>query len=97
VQQNVQVARALPEDDALMSPREQAMTNNPLHDSFGEMAGMKFVEVPPTPNAGLFSPRETGFPRDPFFSFGRPGQVTDPRSPPTRGEAPIVRSIDELL
>ncbi|KAI1854585.1 hypothetical protein JX266_000703 [Neoarthrinium moseri] len=99
-QQDVHVTRALPDDDALMSPRAETMTNNPLHDSFGEMAGMKFVEVPPTPNEeqlGLFSPRETMFPRDPFYPFGRPTQVTDPRSPPTKGETPIVRSIDEVL
>ncbi|KAH6654134.1 dual specificity phosphatase [Truncatella angustata] len=96
----VHVTRAFPEDDALMSPRAETMTNNPLHDSFGEMAGLKFVEVPPTPPApseGLFSPRQMGFPRDPFQSFVRPTQVADPRSPPMKGEAPIVRSIDELL
>ncbi|KAK9779584.1 hypothetical protein AB5N19_12728 [Seiridium cardinale] len=93
----VQITRALPDDDALMSPRAETMTSNPLHDSFGEMAGMKFVEVPPTPSEGLFSPRQTLFPRDPFQPFGRPPQVKDPRSPPTKGETPIVRSIDELL
>ncbi|KAI8313832.1 Tyrosine-protein phosphatase pmp1 [Colletotrichum sp. SAR11_59] len=91
------VAVALPEDAALMSPRAETMTNNPLHDAYNEFAGMRFVEVPPTPSEGLFSPRETMFPRDPFFPFGRPTQVADPRSPPTKGETPIVRSIDELL
>lgn len=84
-------------DGALMSPRAEMMTNNPLHDSFGEMAGMKFVEAPAEPAGGLFSPRESKFPRNPFGAFGRPAQVVDPRSPPTKGEAPIVRSIDELL
>lgn len=94
------MTRAQPDDDALMSPRAETMTNNPLHESFSDMAGMKFVEVPPSPSEsseGLFSPRQTVFPRDPFYQFGRPTQVADPRSPPTKGETPIVRSIDELL
>ncbi|KAI1393714.1 dual specificity phosphatase [Hypoxylon trugodes] len=94
----VSVAPALPEDDdALMSPRAETMTNNPLHDSYSEMAGMKFVEQPPTPSEGLFSPRQSMFPRDPLFPFGRPTQMADPRSPPTKGETPIVRSIDDVL
>lgn len=91
------LAPALPDDDALMSPRAETMTNNPLHDSYSEMTGLKFVESPPTPSEGLFSPRQTMFPRDPFYPFGRPTQVADPRSPPTKGETPIVRSIDDVL
>ncbi|KAI1247709.1 hypothetical protein MGN70_011600 [Eutypa lata] len=86
-----------PDEDTLMSPRAETMTNNPLHDSYSELSGMKFIEQPPTPNEGLFSPRTTMFPRDPLFPFGRPSQVADPRSPPTRGETPIVRSIDDML
>ncbi|KAK6841371.1 hypothetical protein PG987_002231 [Apiospora arundinis] len=100
VDQDTHMTRSLPDDDALLSPRAETMTNNPLHDSLGEMAGMKFVEVPPTPKEpsdGFFSPRSTMFPRDPFNPFVRPTQVTDPRSPPTKGETPIVRSIDEVL
>ncbi|WYZ40537.1 hypothetical protein EsH8_IV_000878 [Colletotrichum jinshuiense] len=93
---HVAVVGALPNDAALLSPRAETMTNNPLHSTCGEL-GMRFVEVPPTPSEGLFSPRETMFPRDPFYPFGRPTQVADPRSPPTKGETPIVRSIDELL
>ncbi|KAI1338028.1 hypothetical protein F5Y15DRAFT_141120 [Xylariaceae sp. FL0016] len=93
----VSMAPALPDDDALMSPRVETMTNNPIHDSFSGMAGMQFVESPPTPTEGLFSPRETMFPRDSFFPFGRPAQVKDPRSPPTKGETPITRSIDDVL
>lgn len=92
------------DDEPLMSPRAETMTNNPLHDQlhdqFAELSsGMRFVEVPPTPGEDneLFSPRETMFPRDPFFPFGRPTQVDDPRSPPTKGETPIVRSIDEFI
>jgi tyrosine-protein phosphatase len=87
----------LPAEDTLMSPRVETMTNNPIHDSFSELSGMKFVEVPPTPTEGLFSPRETMFPRNPLFPFGRPSQVADPRSPPTKGETPITRSIDDVL
>ncbi|KAH8157083.1 hypothetical protein CIB48_g11163 [Xylaria polymorpha] len=91
------IAPALPQDDTLMSPRVETMTNNPLHDSFSELSGMKFVESPPTPTEGLFSPRETMFPRNPWLPFGRPSQIADPRSPPTKGETPITRSIDDVL
>lgn len=98
VERKITIIGAYPEDDALMSPRLEAMTNNPLHDPQPEVAGMHFVESPPTPTDGLFSPREGSFPRDPFgFGFGRPSPVADPRSPPTKGEAPIVRSIDDML
>ncbi|EHA52960.1 tyrosine-protein phosphatase pmp1 [Pyricularia oryzae 70-15] len=91
-------AATFEDDDALMSPRVETMTNNPLHDPFGsDFAGLRLVEQPPTPNDGLFSPRATVFPRDPFRPFARPTQVADPRSPPTKGETPIVRSIDELI
>ncbi|KAI1375044.1 hypothetical protein F4677DRAFT_152469 [Hypoxylon crocopeplum] len=93
----ITIAPAMPDDDALMSPRVETMTNNPLRDSYSELAGMKFVESPPTPSDGLFSPRQTMFPRDPFYPFGRPPQTADPRSPPTKGETPIVRSIDEMI
>ena len=89
--------RTFPEDAALMSPRAETMTKNPLHDPFAGLAGMQFVEVPPTPSEGLFSPRESMFPRDPFYPFTRPTQVQDPRSPPTTGETPIVRSIDDMI
>ncbi|PHH61814.1 hypothetical protein CDD81_7917 [Ophiocordyceps australis] len=89
-------------DEALMSPRAETMINNPLH-TMSQVAGMRFAEAPPTPTGGLFSPREPTFPRDPFSffgrvsAFGRPPQVADPRSPPTKGEAPIYRSIDDIL
>ncbi|KAI1646154.1 DSPc-domain-containing protein [Daldinia loculata] len=96
-ERDILVATVPPDDDTLMSPRAEIMTDNPLHDSYSEMAGMKFVEVPPTPSEGLFSPRQSMFPRDPFYPFGRPTQVADPRSPPTKGETPIVRSIDDVL
>lgn len=95
---HVEIIRGFPDDAALLSPRAEVMTKNPLHESFTTgFSGMQFVEVPPTPSEGLFSPRETMFPRDPFFPFGRPIQVADPRSPPTQGETPIVRSIDEII
>ena len=85
------------DDVVLMSPRAETMTNNPLHDPFAGLAGMQFIEVPPTPQEGLFSPRQSLYPRDPLFPFGRPPQIADPRSPPTKGETPIVRSIDEMI
>jgi tyrosine-protein phosphatase len=90
------------DEPAVLSPRVEAMTTIPLPD-VPEVAGMRFVESSPTPTEGLFSPRESSFPPDPFsffgrmMGFGRPAQAADPRSPPTRGEAPIIRSIDEIL
>lgn len=108
IERHVQAVPIMPENVALQSPRAETMTNNPVHDSYAELSAMRFVEVPPTPSMQffspiaetsqdrLFSPRETEFPRG--FSFTpRPRQVSDPRSPPTKGEAPIVRSIDEIL
>ena len=100
--QVVSLETGYPDDSALLSPRAEEMTTNPLHSS-PDVAGMRFAESPPTPTQGLFSPREVSFPQDafPFFGnsigFGRPTQAADPRSPPTKGEAPIVRSIDEYL
>lgn len=85
------------DDRALMSPRAETITNNPFHESFNKFAGLQFVEVPPTPSEGLFSPRENMFPRDPCFPLGPAKLPEDPRSPPIQGEAPIVRSIDEVL
>ncbi|KAH7037864.1 uncharacterized protein B0I36DRAFT_236331 [Microdochium trichocladiopsis] len=94
-----QIAAAPQDEDALLSPRAEIMTDNPIHSKFAEasMPGLHFVEQPPTPNEGLFSPRQTMFPRDPFNPYGRPAQIADPRSPPTQGETPIVRSIDDVL
>lgn len=84
--------------DSLMSPRVEAMMNNPLRGfSASSLAGRRFMEMPPTPTVGLFSPRETGFPKDPFGSLARPSNAADPRSPPMRGEASIVRSIDDII
>jgi tyrosine-protein phosphatase len=98
VDHSVTIMRGFPDDSALLSPRAEVMTMNPLHESLAAgIAGLHLVEVPPTPSDDLFSPRQSMFPRDPFYPFGRPSQVADPRSPPTKGETPIVRSIDEML
>ena len=94
---HVSIMRGFPDDAALLSPRAETMTDNPIHQSLSGLTGMQFVEVPPTPSDGVFSPRETLFPRDPYYPFGRPVQTADPRSPPTKGESPIVRSIDEMI
>lgn len=92
------IMRDFSDDAALMSPRAETMTNNPFRGPpQPSFAGMQFIESPPTPTEGLFSPRESMCPRDPFYPFGRPSQVADPRSPPTVGETPIVRSIDEMI
>jgi tyrosine-protein phosphatase len=97
-ERQVTIMRAFSDDTALLSPRVEAMTNNPLRGPISGLGGLRLVEIPPSPTTEeLFSPRESVCPRDPFFPFGRPQQVADPRSPPTVGETPIVRSIDELL
>ncbi|KAH6897046.1 dual specificity phosphatase [Thelonectria olida] len=97
VERTISIPGGYPDDDeALMSPRAETMTKNPLH-SFNEVPTMRFVEAPPTPSEGLFSPRMGKFPRDPFATFGAGPGIADPRSPPTKGEAPIVRSIDDLI
>lgn len=55
---------------------------------------------------GLFSPRAFQFPRPAFFKLPFPGRASlppaaaadeDPRSPPMRGEAPLMQSIDDVL
>lgn len=89
------------EEPPLMSPRAETMTN-PLHDytGFSGFAGMQFMNTAATPapiEGGLFSPRGTTFPNEATFFFGRPPPTVDPRSPPTRGEAPIIRSIDDMI
>lgn len=96
LEQTVSVGPAYPDDEEMLSPRVETMTKNPLRD-FSHVSGMHFQETPPTPDQNLFSPRQTMFPRDPLAPFGRPDQVADPRSPPTKGETPIVRSIDDIL
>lgn len=86
------------DEPPLLSPRAETMTN-PLSDYAG-FAGMQFMNTAAAPapvQSGLFSPRGTTFPREATFFFGRPDPMTDPRSPPMRGEAPITRSIDDLL
>ncbi|KAE8451226.1 hypothetical protein EG329_004390 [Mollisiaceae sp. DMI_Dod_QoI] len=84
--------------EALMSPRLTEMTTNPIHD-FSRSLGSDH-EVSETPS--LFSPRVFEFPRSSFFptppAFRNSLAVDDdPRSPPTKGEAPITRSIDDFL
>lgn len=89
----------------LMSPRLSEMTDNPiqsLSQSFSRPFGApeEVQDVPPTP--ALFSPRPMDFPRTSFFQPVAPQVVVavgedDPRSPPTKGETPIIRSIDDFL
>lgn len=84
-----------PPTPSLFSPRIQEFTNNPMHS------------YSPPSSQGLMSPRATEFSLSPFnhappsFSLGEslepPPTADDPRSPATKGDAPIIRSIDELL
>ncbi len=94
---NLSISSELPKRESdvwedLMSPRLTEMTNFPR--TFGSSQ-----EVVPTTN--LFSPRAFEFPRSTFFQTP-PQRASlaveeDPRSPPTKGEAPITRSIDDFL
>ena len=83
--------------ESLLSPRLTEMTSNPLQ-SFSHSFGSD-AEVPPTPN--VFSPRIFEFPRTSYFlppvQRASLAMDEDPRSPPTKGEAPITRSIDDFL
>ncbi|KAH7418449.1 dual specificity phosphatase [Cadophora sp. MPI-SDFR-AT-0126] len=79
----------------LMSPRLEEMTNNPIQ-SFTR----PYVPEPEADSVpSLFSPRTFEFPRSSFFPPQRASLAVDddPRSPPTKGEAPIIRSIDDFL
>jgi tyrosine-protein phosphatase len=98
MQDTVMRSSAFDDDEAVLSPRVEAMTVNP----FTTVAPEKYSTEAAQSAAkeikdNLFSPRATLFPRDPMAPFGRPSQVADPRSPPTVGETPIVRSIDQIL
>jgi tyrosine-protein phosphatase len=99
---HIERSQGLQEDDewaALLSPRITEMTSNPLHDALPRAHSSEPEEVPPTP--ALFSPRAFEFPRSSFFpppaTRTSLAPVVDPRSPPTKGEAPITRSIDDFL
>ncbi|GFP53959.1 hypothetical protein ACSS6W_001598 [Trichoderma asperelloides] len=92
----VHFSAIFPDEDVVMSsPRDEEMTRNPVRD-LTSIAGMRFIERSEL-TENLFSPRRTTFNRDSLFAFGRPAQMADPRSPPTKGEAPIIRSIDDIL
>jgi len=83
----------------LMSPRVAEMTDNPLERSFTRNFSSKSADEVSTSTSALFSPRVQEYPRSSFFAtLNTPLAVTeDPRSPPTKGEAPITRSIDDFL
>jgi tyrosine-protein phosphatase len=98
VQADPPIERQQPEfgwEAELMSPRLTEMTGNPLEGPFSPT-------YPPTQPIGttIFPPRRTfGYPRTSFFSTVHQALpvAEDPRSPPTRGEVPIPRSIDDFL
>jgi tyrosine-protein phosphatase len=84
--------------EALLSPRISEMTNNPIQNF--SRSFVSTADASPTPN--LFSPRAFEFPRSSFFPLPHAQRMSlavdeDPRSPPTKGEAPITRSIDDFL
>ena len=85
-------------EEELMSPRVMEMTNNPLQAFPRHHPTAVEEEVQLNP----FSPRAFEFPRTSFFPTdlvqnAAPIKTVDPRSPPTKGEAPITRSIDDVL
>jgi tyrosine-protein phosphatase len=89
----------------LWSPRVQEFTANPLRHSFAPVRPLD--NGPPSP--AIMSPRVTEFVNPfrpaPTTNFSRPlntrpavlRPVVDPRSPAMKGEAPIIRSIDDVL
>jgi tyrosine-protein phosphatase MSG5 len=81
----------------LMSPRLTEMTGNPLDRQFPPSYPIGFESQPATTT--MYPPRTFGYPRSSFFStIHKPlPAAEDPRSPPTRGEVPIPRSIDDFL
>lgn len=96
-----------PPTPGLWSPRLQEFTVNPLRQSFPY--NRQEDNEPPSPD-DLMSPRVADF-VNPFrpappTNFSRPlntqsiaavRPIVDPRSPPIKGEAPIIRSIDDVL
>ncbi|KAI9050158.1 hypothetical protein LZ554_006299 [Drepanopeziza brunnea f. sp. 'monogermtubi'] len=82
--------------ESLMSPRLEAMTENPIQGLTRSL--LHESEASPIPD--LFSPRTMEFNGTSFFppiSRAPLAVGDDPRSPPTKGEAPITRSIDDFL
>ncbi len=94
-----------PPTPSLWSPRVQEFTTNPLRQPFVPIRPLG--NGPPSP--ALMSPRVTEFVNPfrpaPTTNFSRPlnarpavlRPVVDPRSPAMKGEAPIIRSIDDVL
>lgn len=82
--------------EELMSPRVMEMTNNPIQGF-----SRNFVAAEEEVSTAPFSPRAFEFPRTTFFppetDENTAPLTVDPRSPPTKGEAPITRSIDDVL
>jgi len=66
----------------LMSPRDVEFTNNPFR---------------PAPTTNFSRPLSRSVQVPPTFSTASVPIRIDPRSPAMKGEAPIIRSIDELL
>ncbi len=82
------------------APVDSAVPSNGRDADDGESYAVE--SVPPTPS--LFSPRSSTFTANPFhepltksFLGLRTSVSIDPRSPPQRGEMPIVRSIFDFL
>jgi tyrosine-protein phosphatase len=81
-------------ESELMSPRVSEMTDNPLRSFPGNYSSGSDGQLP----TAIFTSRPCDYPRSSFFStVHHPLPDEDPRSPPTRGEVPITRSIDDFL
>ncbi|KAG9247623.1 dual specificity phosphatase [Calycina marina] len=86
--------------EELMSPRVAEMTDNPLERAWASKGFPSLAaDQPPSPKFEMLSPSVQEYPRPSFFATLGPSQTTiaDPRSPPTKGETPITRSIDDFL
>lgn len=87
------------------NPVEQALSRSlpfgskpPTEQNFSN--SLPYGSQPPSDQeAALFSPHPFEYPRSSFFATLHTPlpPAEDPRSPPTKGEAPITRSIDDFL
>ncbi|KAJ4170172.1 tyrosine/serine/threonine protein phosphatase [Fusarium falciforme] len=83
VTRTITLPGSFPDDEALLSPRVETMTNNPLHE-VGEVAGMRFVECPPTPSQSLFFPSSGNVPSRPILDVRKPCSGGRPSEPPNK-------------
>ena len=82
----------IPQSPSLLSPRAAEFTASPFHrTAAGDLAGSSVFEQ------ALMSPKALPPPSQPHLGLQSEGREEDPRSPVQKGEAPITRSIFDVL